>query len=376
MVGDNGASGEGTPNGWFNELRRPQRRRRRRDGRVHGLAHRRLRHARGLQPLRGRLGARDGHAVPVDQAGRLALGRHPQRDDRALAAAASRPRARSARSSTTSSTSPPTVLDAAGLPEPTFVHGVQQMPLHGVSMAYSFDDAAAAERRETQYFEMFVQPRHLPQGLDRGHPPQHALGDDAEPAARRRRVGALRARRLDAGARPRERAAREAGRAAAPVPHRGDEVQRAAARRPPRRALQRRPGRPAAAHPRHPPAAVRRHGAAVGELGGGGQEQVARRDGADRRARWRCRGGDRRPGRRLRGLEPLPQGGPAGLLLQPLRPAALQGPRRDAPSPPGEHQVRMEFAYDGGGPGEGRDGDALPRRRPRSARAASTPPCR
>ncbi|MGZ6670744.1 MAG: arylsulfatase [Solirubrobacteraceae bacterium] len=48
-----------------------------------------------------------------------------------------------------------TVLDAAGLPEPTFVHGVQQMPLHGVSMAYSFDDAAAAERRETQYFEMF-----------------------------------------------------------------------------------------------------------------------------------------------------------------------------------------------------------------------------
>ena len=48
-----------------------------------------------------------------------------------------------------------TVLDAAGLPEPTFVHGVQQMPLHGTSMAYSFDDADAAERRETQYFEMF-----------------------------------------------------------------------------------------------------------------------------------------------------------------------------------------------------------------------------
>jgi arylsulfatase len=49
-----------------------------------------------------------------------------------------------------------TVLDVAGLPEPTLVHGVQQMPLHGVSMAYSFDDATAAERRETQYFEMFV----------------------------------------------------------------------------------------------------------------------------------------------------------------------------------------------------------------------------
>jgi arylsulfatase A-like enzyme len=48
-----------------------------------------------------------------------------------------------------------TVLDAAGLPEPMFVNGIQQMPLHGVSMAYCFDDAGAAEARETQYFEMF-----------------------------------------------------------------------------------------------------------------------------------------------------------------------------------------------------------------------------
>jgi arylsulfatase len=43
----------------------------------------------------------------------------------------------------------------AGLPEPTFVHGIQQMPLHGVSMEPSFDDATAPEQRETQYFEMF-----------------------------------------------------------------------------------------------------------------------------------------------------------------------------------------------------------------------------
>jgi arylsulfatase A-like enzyme len=49
----------------------------------------------------------------------------------------------------------PTVLEATGVPEPTFVNGVQQKPLEGVSMAYSFDDADAAERRETQYFEMF-----------------------------------------------------------------------------------------------------------------------------------------------------------------------------------------------------------------------------
>jgi arylsulfatase len=48
------------------------------------------------------------------------------------------------------------VLDAAGIPEPTFVHGIQQMPLHGRSMVPTFDDADAPEHRETQYFEMFV----------------------------------------------------------------------------------------------------------------------------------------------------------------------------------------------------------------------------
>jgi arylsulfatase A-like enzyme len=49
----------------------------------------------------------------------------------------------------------PTILEAAGLPEPTIVHSVQQSPIEGVSMLYAFDDAKQAERRETQYFEMF-----------------------------------------------------------------------------------------------------------------------------------------------------------------------------------------------------------------------------
>ena len=49
----------------------------------------------------------------------------------------------------------PTILECAGLPEPTMVHGVGQVPMQGVSMAYSFENAKAAERRETQYFEMF-----------------------------------------------------------------------------------------------------------------------------------------------------------------------------------------------------------------------------
>ncbi len=49
----------------------------------------------------------------------------------------------------------PTILEAAGIPEPTMVNGVQQSPMEGTSMLYTFDDAAAKERHELQYFEMF-----------------------------------------------------------------------------------------------------------------------------------------------------------------------------------------------------------------------------
>jgi arylsulfatase A-like enzyme len=49
----------------------------------------------------------------------------------------------------------PTILEAAGLPEPAVVNGVAQKPIEGVSMAYSWDDANAPGRRTTQYFEMF-----------------------------------------------------------------------------------------------------------------------------------------------------------------------------------------------------------------------------
>ncbi|MGQ4388217.1 arylsulfatase [Streptomyces sp. SAS_270] len=49
----------------------------------------------------------------------------------------------------------PTVLEAAGIPEPTTVNGVQQSPMEGISMLYGFDDADAPERHDQQYFEMF-----------------------------------------------------------------------------------------------------------------------------------------------------------------------------------------------------------------------------
>jgi arylsulfatase A-like enzyme len=49
----------------------------------------------------------------------------------------------------------PTILDVAGLPQPKSVNGIQQDPLEGVSMRYSFDNPKALEQHETQYFEIF-----------------------------------------------------------------------------------------------------------------------------------------------------------------------------------------------------------------------------
>lgn len=49
----------------------------------------------------------------------------------------------------------PTVLEAAGLPEPKVVNGIPQTPIEGVSMRYSFNDAQAKDRHLTQYFEIF-----------------------------------------------------------------------------------------------------------------------------------------------------------------------------------------------------------------------------
>jgi arylsulfatase A-like enzyme len=50
----------------------------------------------------------------------------------------------------------PTILEAAGLPEPKTVNGVPQAPIEGVSMLYSFNDAKASDRHVTQYFEIFA----------------------------------------------------------------------------------------------------------------------------------------------------------------------------------------------------------------------------
>ena len=48
----------------------------------------------------------------------------------------------------------PTILEVVGVEMPAQFNGVAQKPIEGVSMVYTFDDADAADRRTTQYFEM------------------------------------------------------------------------------------------------------------------------------------------------------------------------------------------------------------------------------
>ena len=48
----------------------------------------------------------------------------------------------------------PTILEAAGLPEPKVVNGTPQIPMEGNSLLFSFDDAKARDRHTTQYFEI------------------------------------------------------------------------------------------------------------------------------------------------------------------------------------------------------------------------------
>ncbi len=49
----------------------------------------------------------------------------------------------------------PTLLEAVGVPAPTSINGVEQKPIEGTSLVYTFDDAKAPSRHTTQYFEMF-----------------------------------------------------------------------------------------------------------------------------------------------------------------------------------------------------------------------------
>ena len=48
----------------------------------------------------------------------------------------------------------PTILDITGISMPSRVNGIKQDEVHGNSMTYTFDDASAARKNTTQYFEI------------------------------------------------------------------------------------------------------------------------------------------------------------------------------------------------------------------------------
>ena len=125
----------------------------------------------------------------------------------------------------------PTVLEAAGLPHPTTVDGVDQRPIEGVEHALFLRRCDRGRSPRDAVLRDVLQPRHLPPGLDCGHPPLDPVADGAASASvRGRRLGALRTGRLESGPRPGSRDAREAGRAAAALARGGPQVQRAPAR--------------------------------------------------------------------------------------------------------------------------------------------------
>ena len=282
IVGDNGASAEGTPNGCFNELVV-------------------LNGASGLETVEFMTERIDdfgtpkaynhyavgwahahGHALPVDQAGRLALGRDPQRHDRPLAGGIkAKGEVRNQFHHVIDVAA--TVLDAAGLPAAVV------RPRHPAdALARHVDGLLVRRRRRGRaardpVLRDVLQPGHLPPGLDRGHASQHSLGCWPSPRPSTTTSGSSTAPTTGRRRTTSPGAAREARRAPAPVPHRGDEVQRPAARRPPRRALQPRSRRAAAAGQGQHAAALRRHGPSLRELDRRREEQVSRRDGRDRR---------------------------------------------------------------------------------------------
>lgn len=48
----------------------------------------------------------------------------------------------------------PTLFEVIGVEAPSQYQGMPQLPIHGVSMAYTFDEPAAGTRRQSQYFEI------------------------------------------------------------------------------------------------------------------------------------------------------------------------------------------------------------------------------
>ena len=162
---DNGASGEGSPNGSVNEGKffngYPD------DDRGEPGDDRPARRAGHLQPLPDRLGGGVLDAVPDVQALHATRAASATRWS-STGRRASRPRARCATSTTTHRHRPDDPR-LCGVEMPDVVNGVEQTPLPGVSMRYSFDAADAPTHEGDAVLRDARHARHLARGLEGGH---------------------------------------------------------------------------------------------------------------------------------------------------------------------------------------------------------------
>ena len=248
-----------------------------------------------------------------------------------------------------------TVLEAAGIPEPVIVNSVQQMPLQGTSMVYSFDDAQAAERHEIQYFEMFVNRGIYHKGwtaVTRHSTPWDVTAqlhpydedvwelyapDDWSQAHDLSKEMPDKLRELTAA-----------------VPDRGGQVQRLPAGRPPHRTVQLGPGGTPGAGQRQPQILFRGMGRLtentvvnIKNKSHAVTAQVVVPDGGD----GATASSSPRAARLAAGRSMRKRASPRTATTC----SACSGSRStgDTAIPSGEHQVRMEFAYDGGGLAKG-----------------------
>ena len=237
----------------------------------------------------------------------------------------------------------------------------------------------AEDRHTTQYFEMFVQPRYLPRGLDGGDAPLRPVGRDDRQASRSTTTsGSCTARTTG----PRRATWRTESRSGSLISSASSSSRPASTTSCP--LDDRRVERFNADIAGRPQLIQGNTQVLFGGMGrlsenslARAQEQVSRGHGA----RSSCPEGgaqrdDRGPGRCVRRLEPVHDRGQAGVLLQPVRPAAVQGLRRRRRFRPASTRSGSSSPTTAAGSGRAATCGALRRRQPRSGRAASTPPCR
>jgi arylsulfatase len=85
----------------------------------------------------------------------------------------------------------PTILEAAGLPEPKSVNGTAQIPMDGVSMMYSFNNAKAPDTHKTQYFEILGNRAIYKDGWYAANDPSGSVGGNSSSSHERRYLGVV-----------------------------------------------------------------------------------------------------------------------------------------------------------------------------------------